>query len=97
MTVFLFDLKNERIFSIIKQGEGTSVRNQLIKSMSYGESVDMMYIDAADVISKRRIQVLSVGEGTFQAYCHLRRAKRTFKIDNVLALVPVIQRERMVI
>lgn len=73
------------------------MRDKLIKSMEYGESLDMMYIAKDGGVSKRRIKVLQVGEGSFRAYCFLRGSKRTFLIDNVLALVPVIQRERAVI
>lgn len=73
------------------------MRNKLIKSMKYNESVDMMYVSNSGVISKRRITVLQVNEGNFRAYCHLRKAKRTFRIDNVLALVPVYTKESMVI
>ena len=73
------------------------MRNQLMKSMRYGESLDMMYVSNGGVISKRRIEVLLINEDIFRAYCYLRKSKRTFRIDNVLALVPVIQRESMVI
>lgn len=73
------------------------MRNQLVKSMRYKESVDMMYMAASGKVTKRRVNVIRVGDGAFQAYCHLRGAKRTFRIDNVLALVPVYQRESMVI
>ena len=73
------------------------MRNQLIKSMRYNEAVDMMYMAASGKVTKRRINVLRVGEGAFQAYCHLRKAKRTFRVDNVLALVPVQQKESLVI
>lgn len=73
------------------------MRNQLVKSMRYGESLDMMYMSDSGVISKRRIKVLLINEGTFQAYCYLRKSKRTFKVDNILALVPVIEKESMVI
>ena len=59
------------------------MRNQLIKSMKYNESVDMMYMAANGKVKKRRIDILRVGEGAFQAFCHLRKAKRTFRIDNV--------------
>ena len=73
------------------------MRNQLMKSKTFNQSLDMMYIANDGAISKRRIKVLRVNEDSFQAYCFLRRAKRTFRIDNVLALVPVILRESMVI
>lgn len=76
---------------------GTNVRNQLVKSVEYNESLDMMYMAADGSISKRRINVLQVGEVSFRAYCFLRKSKRTFTIDNILALVPVVHKERMVI
>ena len=73
------------------------MRNKLINSMKYNESLEMIYIANSGVISKRRVNVIQIEERTFQAYCHLRKSTRTFKIDNVLALVPVIQTESMVI
>lgn len=73
------------------------MRNQLIKSMRYNESADMMYMSNDGVISKRRIKVLQVNNENFQAYCYLRKAKRTFRIDNVLAMVPLYVKESMVI
>ena len=73
------------------------MRNQLIKSTVYNEPLDMMYMAADGSISKRRISVLQVGEASFRAFCFLRKSKRTFTIDNVLALVPVITKERAVI
>ncbi|WP_338657204.1 transcriptional regulator (plasmid) [Sporosarcina psychrophila] len=72
------------------------MRNQLVKSLEYKEFLDMMYMAADGTISKRRINVLQVGEVSFRAYCFLRKSKRTFTIDNLLALVPVKTKERMV-
>lgn len=73
------------------------MRNQLVKSAEYNEFLDMMYIAKDGSISKRRINVLQVGEVSFRAYCHLRKSKRTFTIDNILALVPIVHKESMVI
>lgn len=73
------------------------MRNQLVKSVEYSEHLDMMYMAADGSISKRRINVLQVGEVSFRAYCFLRKSKRTFTIDNVLALVPLITKECAVI
>ncbi|MFJ7933734.1 transcriptional regulator [Sporosarcina sp. NPDC096371] len=69
----------------------------LVKSVSYGDLLDMMYLAKDGTITQRRIKVLQVGEVSFRAYCYLRGTKRTFIIDNVLALVPVSQKERDVI
>ena len=82
---------------MLEAEEGTSVRIQLVKSVEYSEHLDMMYMAADGSISKRRINVLQVGEVSFRAFCFLRKSKRTFTIDNVLALVPLITKERAVI
>lgn len=73
------------------------MRKTLEKAVSYGETLDMMYLAKDGSITKRRISVLQMGDKSFRAYCHLRKSKRTFVIENVLALVPVIERERAVI
>lgn len=73
------------------------MRKTLEKSVIYGELLDMMYLAKDGSISKRRIKVLQVGEVSFRAYCYLRKSKRTFTIDNVLALVPVFAKESRVI
>lgn len=73
------------------------MRNKLLKSMERNESLDMMYMAKSGEVSKRRIKVLQVGEVSFRAYCFMRKSNRTFTIDNVLALVPVIHKESVVI
>ncbi|MCG7346093.1 transcriptional regulator [Sporosarcina sp. ACRSL] len=73
------------------------MRKKLEKSVRYGELLDMMYMAADGSISGRRIRVIQVGEVSFRAYCYLRKSKRTFTIDNVLALVPVSHKERMIV
>lgn len=65
--------------------------------MQNNQIVEMIYMKNNSEISKRRVKVLSVEGNSFKAYCFLRNTKRTFKIDNVLAFVPVIQRERDVV
>ena len=74
--------------------EGTSVRDKLLKAIERDQVLDMMYIDKNGIVSRRQITVLIVGDCSFSAYCYLRNRKRTFSIDNVLALmtVPIIER-----
>ncbi|MEK5071734.1 transcriptional regulator [Sporosarcina sp. FSL K6-1508] len=69
----------------------------LERTVRYGDLLDMIYVDGKGQISKRRIKVLQIGEVSFRAYCHMRGTNRTFTVDNVLALVPVVRKERMVI
>lgn len=73
------------------------MRKVLLKSMKYSESLNLIYRAGDGVLSKRKIQVFQVSESHFQAYCYLRKSNRTFKINSVLALIPVIQYENMVI
>nr|WP_252502746.1 transcriptional regulator [Sporosarcina sp. Marseille-Q4943] len=61
------------------------------------EILDMMYVASDGSITKRRIKVLQIGEVSFRAYCFLRKSKRTFTAENVLALVPVNQNERVIV
>lgn len=73
------------------------MRKTLERAVKYGEILDMMYLAKDGSITKRSVSVLQVGDTTFRAYCHLRKSKRTFAIENVLALVPAIEREKAVI
>ncbi|ARD49489.1 transcriptional regulator [Sporosarcina sp. P37] len=69
------------------------MRKSLEKAFQYGDVLEVMYLAKDGSISKRKIRVLSVHHKTFSAYCFLRHSKRTFLIDNVLAVVPVKARE----
>lgn len=73
------------------------MRNTLNRSLKYNLLLDMIYMTREGQISRRRVTVLQLGETTFRAYCHMRGARRTFAIDNILALVPVNTREKVVI
>ncbi|MBD8027150.1 transcriptional regulator [Ureibacillus sp. Re31] len=73
------------------------MKEKLLKVMKRNQLVEMMYISKAGEITKRRIKVLKVSNDTFESYCFLKQSKRTFIIQNVLALVPIIRKEREVI
>ena len=77
--------------------EGTDVRTRILNSMQWNKISEIIYMKENGEFSKRRVKVLSVSEDTFHAYCFLRGTKRTFRIGNVLAFVPVENRERDVI
>ena len=69
----------------------------LEKALRYDDVLQVMYLAKDGSISKRKIRVLSIHGKTFTAYCFLRNSKRTFLIDNVLAVVPVRTREKVMI
>ncbi|HSP22582.1 MAG TPA: transcriptional regulator [Planococcus sp. (in: firmicutes)] len=73
------------------------MRAQILKAFKYQQLADIMYMANDGTISKRRIKIFKVSGESFQAYCFLRNEKRTFKIENVLSLIPVTRKERLII
>ena len=69
------------------------MRINILKAIQHNQISEMIYMKNNGEISKRKVKAVSVEGNTFQAYCFLRGTKRTFKIDNVLAFVPVIFKE----
>lgn len=73
------------------------MKEQLIKAMQRDQLLNMMYMAKDGTVSKRRIKLIKIVGNSFQAYCFKRQAKRTFMIDSVLAVVPVIHKDRSVV
>lgn len=73
------------------------MRDKLIKHLNRKELVDMVYLSNDGRISQRRVKVLAVSNDSFRAYCFMRGSTRTFSINNVLALVPLVHKERVVL
>lgn len=73
------------------------MKEQLIKAMQRNQPVHMIYVSKCGEITKRRVKISKVISDSFSAYCFTRRAKRTFIISNVLAIIPVVIKERDVV
>lgn len=73
------------------------MKEQLIKAMQRNQVVNMMYIAKSREITKRRIKIINIVGDSFTAFCFTRYAKRTFMINNVLAVSPIVRKEREVI
>ena len=73
------------------------MRQALLKICQRHELAEMIYMRADGTLTKRRIRILTVSIDSFTAYCHLRHENRTFKIDRVLSVQRVINRERRAI
>lgn len=65
------------------------MKEQLLNVMERKQLVMMMYISQAGEITKRKVRVLGIKDKNFQAYCYTKHAKRTFIIENVLAMLPI--------
>lgn len=85
------------MFYIINSKGGMTVRNNLIKALERNYRVEIVYLANDGSVSKRKIKVIQVGDKSFRGYCYLRKSSRTFNFDNILALMPVIQREQVVV
>ncbi|MET4559597.1 putative DNA-binding transcriptional regulator YafY [Lysinibacillus parviboronicapiens] len=73
------------------------MKEQLVKAMQRGQLMNMMYVSKSGEITKRRVKIIKVVGDSFTAFCFTRQAKRTFIINNVLAIVPVVRKERGVV
>lgn len=73
------------------------MKEKLLKTMRYGQIMDIVYMAKNGEVTKRRIKVIKLYGESFQAYCFLRKTKRTFKVDNILALIPAQFKERAIV
>ncbi|MGE7090310.1 transcriptional regulator [Lysinibacillus sp. NPDC048646] len=65
--------------------------------MQRNQLMNMIYVFESGLVTKRRIKIIKVVGVSFQAFRFTRQAKRTFTINNVLVVVPVLHKEREVI
>ncbi|NJJ41553.1 hypothetical protein HCB82_20600 [Paenibacillus sp. 7028] len=56
--------------------------------MRPGQTVEIVYIDKADQITQRQIEILSIRDGRIRATCLTIRAPRVFLLSNILAWHP---------
>ncbi len=73
------------------------MREKLLKYQQQGHTVKMIYMNKSGQCSDRRIRIRNLHDTSFTAFCFKRGAVRTFQYDNVLSIVPMIKREKMVI
>lgn len=53
-------------------------------SLDRGIVITIMYLKG-NIITKRNIKVLEIGDNTIKAHCYLRGQVRVFKRENILA------------
>lgn len=73
------------------------MKEELAKAMQRNQLIVLIYIAKDGSISKRRIKIIKILGDKFQAYCFVKQAKRSFIIENVLAIAPVVRKEGAVI
>lgn len=73
------------------------MRVLLEKAIKYNQLMNMVYMSKESQITKRKVKVLNIDNEQLHAFCFLRQSKRTFNINNILALEPVYTKRNMVI
>lgn len=82
------------------QAQSTSAKLEIIEqAIADASELDVDYLKANDVRTRRRLRPLEVGMRSYsgkeflgmRAYCMLRQDERTFRLDRILSLKPIIE------
>lgn len=68
------------------------MEKELIRYLNYGNSVELIYLDGKNNITKRTVKLISLDDEYVSVYCYTRRSPRTFRIENILAVAPIQKR-----
>ncbi|MFG3611195.1 WYL domain-containing protein [Rummeliibacillus stabekisii] len=72
------------------------MKEQLIKAMQYNQLIEVVYMAKGGKMTKRRVRVIKIVGNKFQAYCFSKGSIRTFIIENVLAMFPIVCQKKNV-
>lgn len=68
----------------------------LNKSVSTGITLEMIYMDSKGNLSQRQIRVLEINDSSIKAFCYSKNQRRTFKLEQILSILPVNNRNRKI-
>ncbi|TCN27795.1 WYL domain-containing protein [Mesobacillus foraminis] len=60
----------------------------LMRAMEKKEPVLLIYLDAKNQITQRKVHPFELHGRKLKAYCTLRRQTRLFNLDNILSVFP---------
>jgi predicted DNA-binding transcriptional regulator YafY len=60
----------------------------LLRSIEENIPLEMIYLSSDQQISQRKLLVKEVNDEYIRAYCMLRKQVRTFRLENILSLMP---------
>ncbi|WP_215142965.1 hypothetical protein [Exiguobacterium qingdaonense] len=70
------------------------MRTELLRWMRSGRVIEIVYVDRKGMFSERRVKLIKVQGEHVVAWDLNKRARRTFRIEQVLACLPVNERFR---
>lgn len=65
----------------------------LMKALNEKQPVEIIYLSDKQVVTQRTVLVNEMNLHTIRAYCFLRKQSRLFKINNILSVFPIKQKE----
>lgn len=70
------------------------MREELLRWMRSGQVTEMVYVDRHGAFSERRVKLIKVQGEYVVAWDLNKQARRTFRIEQVLACLPINERFR---
>lgn len=68
------------------------MRKELLFAAKRSKLLQIIYISNSGKTTKRTVKLIKINNSTFTGYCFLRKERRTFAINNLLAVVPLTER-----
>ncbi|WP_102694331.1 transcriptional regulator [Rummeliibacillus pycnus] len=66
------------------------------EQLQYDQLEELMYMSKSGEITKRRVKVVKITVDKFQAFCFMKHSMCAFIIDNVLAVISLIYKEKII-
>ncbi|WML49540.1 hypothetical protein RCG23_06015 [Neobacillus sp. PS3-34] len=60
----------------------------ILRSISENLPLEVIYISEKQELSHRKLIIKEINGSTVRAYCLLRRQIRTFRLENILSIMP---------
>lgn len=65
------------------------MKGLLYRALNSGELLEMIYLSNGNEISQRRLKVIRFNDDSLQAFCYKKGQVRTFKLTNILSVLPI--------
>ncbi|NEU29922.1 WYL domain-containing protein [bacterium LRH843] len=77
---------------MIKKKVGAVMIGVLRRAAESKEKIQIMYMAGDGGISQRYVTVININDTHVICYCHFRKQRRMFKLDNILAASPIYKK-----
>lgn len=74
---------------IKKKSRGAGMISVLKRAVDSKEKVQIMYMNSNDKLTQRYVTVVNINQAHAICYCHYRKQRRMFRLENILAASPL--------